>query len=292
MVLDDIRSDGNALVVQSSNRISLIGTSPGSAQQRDLGWLDWSLVRDLSPDGKLVLFDETSEGGGKGHAVYVRNTDGSPAVHLGDGTAWAFSPDGKWALAETVPTPERRLMLFPIGPGETRTIPTKLSIERAAWMPDGQHVAVIAHVPNHASRVYVVDLAGGEPRAVTPEGLVGTLVSHDGRFILVGAPGQKHYLWPLAGGTPRELTTIPADASLSDFTADDKSVLWFRRFDSPLRIMRFNFQTGESKLLMEIPVPQGTLGTAAIHFSADLKSYAFSVYSDTGDAYMMNMQST
>src|SRR5205085_11058245 len=105
------------------------------------------------------------------------------ASHLGDGTGWGLSPDGKWALA-TLDEPGSappRLMLFPIGPGESRTIPTKLSIERAAWMPDGQHVAVIAHAPNRTSRVYVLDLSGGEPRAITPEGLVGTRISHDGR---------------------------------------------------------------------------------------------------------------
>ena len=296
MILDDISSDGKALITESNNRISLIGTSPGSTQQRDLGWLDWSLIRGLSPDGKLVLFDETSEGGGKGHAVYVRSTDGSPAVHIAEGTAWGLSPDGKWGIALTGPEDSAqgtrsRLMLFPIGPGETRVIPTRLSMERAAWMPDGRHIVVVGHAPDHGARVYLFDLSSGEARAVTPEGFVGVLVSHDGRSVLVSGPDEKRYLWPVAGGAPRELPPMPPDVQLSDFTADDKSLLWFRRFDSPLRVMQFNLQTGESKLWREIPVPQGTLGTPRIQFSADGKTYAFSAYSDAGDVYLMNMQS-
>src|SRR5664279_5625921 len=66
---------------------SVIARPPGSEKDRDLSLLDWSLVRDLSPDGKLLLFDETGEGGGARHALYMRSTDGSPAVQLGSG--WA-----------------------------------------------------------------------------------------------------------------------------------------------------------------------------------------------------------
>ena len=48
-------------------------------RQRDLSWLDWGTLRDVSPDGKIVLFEESGEGGGPGYSVYVRNLDGSPA---------------------------------------------------------------------------------------------------------------------------------------------------------------------------------------------------------------------
>ena len=38
-----------------------------------------------------------SKSGGLSYAVYVRKTDGSPAVLLGEGGAVSLSPDGKWA---------------------------------------------------------------------------------------------------------------------------------------------------------------------------------------------------
>jgi hypothetical protein len=56
----------------------------GETAGKDLTWFDWSSDRALSPDGKLMLFDESGEGGGASGGAYLRPTDGSPAVRLGD----------------------------------------------------------------------------------------------------------------------------------------------------------------------------------------------------------------
>src|SRR5205085_3132036 len=52
--------------------------TPADEPERDASWLDWSILADLSPDGKTVLFSETREGGGSNAAVYVRQL-GAPA---------------------------------------------------------------------------------------------------------------------------------------------------------------------------------------------------------------------
>ena len=49
-----------------------------------------------------ALFTETGEGGGATYAVYLRKTDGSPAVRLGDGLAFGLSPDAKTAASARV----------------------------------------------------------------------------------------------------------------------------------------------------------------------------------------------
>jgi hypothetical protein len=71
--------------------VGIIGARSAEEGERDLSLLDWSLLRDISPDGKLILFDESGEGGGAVHAVYVRRTDGSPAVRLGEGVGGSFA---------------------------------------------------------------------------------------------------------------------------------------------------------------------------------------------------------
>ncbi len=71
----------------------------------DLTWFDWSGDRGMSADGKLLLFDESGEGGGASGGVYLRGTDGSPAVRLGDGVAIALSPDSEWAMTRIVSDP-------------------------------------------------------------------------------------------------------------------------------------------------------------------------------------------
>ena len=56
----------------------------------------------------------------------------SPAVRLGEGGALGFSPDGKSVLAVLRPASDRRLVAYPVGPGEARTIsPAGLAVQRA-----------------------------------------------------------------------------------------------------------------------------------------------------------------
>ena len=37
-----------------------------------MSWLDWSILADLSSDGRSILFNETREGGGRGSGIYLR----------------------------------------------------------------------------------------------------------------------------------------------------------------------------------------------------------------------------
>ena len=88
---------------------------------------------------------------------------------------------------------------------------------------------------------------------------------------------------------------MPAGTSLAGWTADSKALLWYRRFASPIQVMKFDLASGRSDLWKEIPAPAGV---GAVRITPDGKSYAFSVYSDDGDVYVleparsvMNMQS-
>lgn len=49
--------------------------------------------------------------------IFLRKTDGTAAVRLGEGYAVAFSPDQKWVLALT-PSDPPRYWLIPTGAGE------------------------------------------------------------------------------------------------------------------------------------------------------------------------------
>src|SRR5205823_11510068 len=92
--LADVSASGVTLFVQGTPQMKMEWHGPGE-DPRDISCLDWSLCRDISPDGKWVLFDETGLSSGGAPSTYMRGTDGSPAVRLGDGTANEFSPDGR-----------------------------------------------------------------------------------------------------------------------------------------------------------------------------------------------------
>src|SRR5262249_2479589 len=122
LTLHDIAGDGRGLASRENLRTGMLALPPGQGRPRDLSWLDWSRVADLSPDGKTVLFDEEGEGGGPAYSVYLRSTDGSPAIRLGDGSALALSPDGRYALALAVQPTPAQMVLLPTGAGEIQPV--------------------------------------------------------------------------------------------------------------------------------------------------------------------------
>jgi len=135
-----------------------------------LTWLDWTVPADLSADGKNLLFDEEGEGGGAAYSVYMRKADGSTAVRLGDGRALALSPDQKWVISSRL-SPPPQLVLLPAKAGEPKPL-THDAINHfyARWFSDGKRIVFSGDEPGHGVRLYVQDLAGGKPQAITPEG--------------------------------------------------------------------------------------------------------------------------
>jgi Tol biopolymer transport system component len=87
----DIAPQGNVLFVSSQFRRVLQFGRKGESGERELSWLDGSEAHDISRDGKILLINEWSETSGADLAVYIRATDGSPAVRLGTGGGHALS---------------------------------------------------------------------------------------------------------------------------------------------------------------------------------------------------------
>ena len=83
--LDDVAASGRVLLTHQHIKQHLVALGPGDNRERDLSWLDYSLAEAISADGRAVLFNEGGEGGGPGYSAFLRRTDGSPAVRLGEG---------------------------------------------------------------------------------------------------------------------------------------------------------------------------------------------------------------
>jgi len=67
------------------HRAAIALVEHGSTDERDLSWLDNPYGPRLSRDGSEILFTDQSGHGGHDYAVYVRKSDGSPAVRIGGG---------------------------------------------------------------------------------------------------------------------------------------------------------------------------------------------------------------
>ena len=199
LALLDVARDGRVLLAQFNPRSSIVAQAPGESEERDLSWLGTSDLADLSADGRRVLFTEYAQGGSDRTSVYLRGTDGSPAVRLGDGWALALSPDGRWALAQDA-SDHRRLFLLPTGAGEPRVLPpASMDVYGALWL-SGSRLLLFGHEPGKEFRLYLRELEAKEARPLPHLGF-RLLPSPDGSRVAAW-DGAGVRIYPIGGGEP------------------------------------------------------------------------------------------
>ncbi|HSB37142.1 MAG TPA: protein kinase, partial [Thermoanaerobaculia bacterium] len=294
LFLQDISPDGRVLLVQSNARIGFFGLLPGETKERDLSGLEWSYSPFLSADARTVVFTEQGEAGGQGYSVYLRKLDGSAPVRLGSGQAMAISADGKWVLTSQILTTPGTTALLPTGAGQPKNFP-KDSIDRSAatfgaFLPDGKRIVFNANEAGKPPRVFVQGLDGGAARPVTPEGVIGRLVSPDGKSLLTETPGQGYGLAPLDGGGPS--TPIrglePTDQPLR-WSADGRSLFLGSSKDFfPARVYRLDLTTGSREVWKEFMPgdPTGITSISPADISADGKTILFGYGHTLSDLYI------
>ena len=239
MTLHDIAPDGRVLVSLDAERLAM-ATSSQKGKALDISWHDWDVAKDISRDGQYVLFEDASEAAPPDYSVAIRKIDGTAPIQLGEGSAGGLSPDGKWAISILTGSPGR-ITLYPIGPGQPRTIPVT-GLERihngsSHFLLDGKRITINANEPGHGVRCYLVNLDGGKPTPVTPEGVTGGLVSSDGQYIIANN-GRIAAVYPIAG-EPR----IPFLASNpASFLSNGQKII-----KRSMDIARVRFQPGSTK---------------------------------------------
>jgi hypothetical protein len=287
--VEDIASDGRVLLTQHNVRLEISALVPGMNQERNLSWLDWTLVRDLSSDGTVLLFDETGEAGGAAHSVYIRKTDGSPAIRLGDGLAMSLSPDGKWALAIRSTSRPSQMYLYPTGAGEPRQIThDTINHQWGTWLPDNRRILFSGNESGQPHRLYIQDVAGGPARPIAPAGVVayGNPVSPDGRFFVGSDPDQRVAIYTTDGsGAPRLLPESLLGAIPCRWSGDGRSIYLFRRSEVPARILRFDLAKGSQTVVRELP--RGELGLVALRITPDGRYYSYTFLTDESQLYLM-----
>ena len=244
----DVSENGRVLLAQHELRRVAMGLMPGSSRERDLAWLDWSIGRGLTPDGRWFLFDEQAEGGGKDYSIYVRKTDGSPAVRIADNDATAISDDGKWIIA-TTNAEGGSLVLLPTGAGEPRPINIgNLHDPVGFFLPDGHRILLV----DADFRSYVEALDGDTPHVITPPGVITYgIFTADGKYT-PGRDAQKKWaLYPIDGGQPIPLPKWPEGDEPISHTTDNHS-FFTRNGDLPVSIYRFDYLTGSRQFVRQL----------------------------------------
>ena len=175
-----------------------------------------------SPDGSQIAFLRRSEGSGGIFLVppiggIERKLAESP--HFGgerfSGLSW--SPDGKFLAVPDRRSPEEPFAIFLVtvesGAKERLTSPPAQSLadHSPAFSPDGRTLAFIRRSASVVADVYLVQVAGGEPRRLTfnDTWTLGLAWTQDGREIVFSSPqGGLFNLWRISsfGGMPELLS--------------------------------------------------------------------------------------
>jgi serine/threonine protein kinase len=293
LTLHDVAAGGRALISRDAMRAGAIGLAPGESKERDLSWQDWTVPIDISEDGKQILFIEAGEAGGGEYAVFSRDTKGTSAVRLGQGSGQAISPDGKWALVLRQNMSPPDFILLPTGIGQQQPISLGNVIPSGGqFFGDSKRLLFDGHEPGHAQRIYMATIGGGPPRPITPEGFnLGThphSVSPDGKQI-AAVTGNGIALLSVDGGNPQFVAgSLPNDTPLR-WGRDGKTVFVGTRGETSCPVARLDVQTGARTPWKTVRPSDlaGVNGVACPRIAADEEHYVFGYVRNLSDLFLV-----
>ena len=285
--IDSAASDGRVLLRIHHLTNQLMANTADQGGERDLTWLDAPDLTDLSADGGTVMFSNIGQSGSSHYGIYIRSTDGSPAVRLSDGLGELLSPDLKWVTA-TIPSGQQ--VLIPTGAGEPQALsfPGLTGARIRAFLPNGTGYVVSGFETGKRLRIYTYSLALRRLQPVSGEGLEGSanelFVSPDGSQVVFSASSRATIL-PLKGGEPRKVDLEPADR-LAGFAADSHAVFVLHKGGhTPAAIYRVDLATGKRSLLHELVLPEG-YSVDSLRVTPDGRRYALMRSSKLSELYM------
>jgi len=291
--LFDIARNGDVLLSTGSGQLGILGKAPDAAAERDLSCLDSAKVIGISNDGRVLVADITGESGGSRGSIYLRKTDGSPAVRISQGYAYELSPDGNWTSGYDLRADgSRRFVLQPTGPGEAFEVqaPGARIAVVYGWLGNQRYV-VGGRLSNQPWQCFVWDAAANTVRPLCPAGSPDSLnyfVSPDSRQVLVGA-GQNHWLaYLVAGGTPQLARGIAPDETVIGWRSDNRSVYVVPIIQStgsiPVSIVEI--ATGRRIPWKTIHPAQPVINIRELHVTPDGRAYAYNYLTAQSDLYI------
>ena len=281
--LDDISTDGRVLVAHHTMRRSVVGFGPGQTKPSDLAWLDGSWPADLSADGTSLLLNEEGEGTGPVPAMYLRGTDGSPALRLSEGWGMALSADHQrvlGVLSGGFGKPSS-LVLVPTGPGEVRRLEVEgvdftSGVPWGGFTPDSKRIVFSGTERDGKSRLHVLEISTGKWRTFGPDGArilpFSSPVSPDGRFV-VGVRGGRGWVWPIdGGGEARAVPGFVAGDRVAQWSPDSAALYVYNPVERPMWVSLLDLATGQKRPWKEIPLSDEA-GNVRVRVTPDGRSY-------------------
>lgn len=136
------------------------------------------------------------------------------------------------------------------------------------------------------------DMDGGLPRAVTPEALVGRLLSPNGELVAAVDRYGEYYLCPIRGGEPQPIEGYVDGDVLLQWSGDGRSLFVREAGNLVLRIHKLDLSTGRREFWRELAPPDPAALTdigsnqGEVRLTPDGKSYAYTYWTFSGELYL------
>jgi len=174
----------------------------------------------------VLIVEQAAAVGGR-NTIFVRPTDGSAAVRIGEG--WGrgrpFSRNASSIVMENGPG---RLELAPVGTGETRLLPYPRLDTLLAWQlfPDERRLLVLGNDRSQPMRLYEMPIDGdGSVRLISDTPAQWPIeLSNNGETVASVGAEHRTYLYSVATG---EAWPAPGCAPGDDpigWSADDRAI--------------------------------------------------------------------
>ncbi|HXG59468.1 MAG TPA: protein kinase [Thermoanaerobaculia bacterium] len=292
LTLHDISSDGRVLLAIENGRREAVVGHIGEPQERNLSWFDWSRLSGISHDGTFIVFEEQAAGVQGQNTVFIRTTDGAPAVRIVEGRARGnpISVDGEW-LAVAIGQPPH-IELVATGVGEPAIVKCQLD-EFFGWQffPDGKRLLILGNRSGQSKQLFEVAVDGdGTPRPLAGDiPLSGSFaLSHDGKTIAAGSDNRV-MLIPVDGSEPRAAAGCGAGDIPLEWSDDDRAIFVSQRGQASLKVHRVDVTSGERREWVTIDPddPAGILDIMPVHITPDGQTYAYGYRRLLSDLYIV-----
>jgi len=297
--LHDVAADGGVLLTHENWRSELQYRGAKDSAERNLSWLDYANLSDLSEDGGEIAFDDWGEAAGASDLGYVRKIDGSPATKLGHFYAPVLSPDGRFVLTSDASSAGSTAgaLLVPTGTGEIQKLGLAESggSHLGGFMPDGKTLYFI-NFEGQAWRISLMDLPGGAVHAISPPvsptgggHFEGHLASPDGKWIFAHDLSGQGTLYPVNGGSPRAIPGCQAADIWIHWAADGKSGYVYRDEKTSASVFRVDVESGKRDRVWTLGPgdPAGVTSIYRVRMTADGKTYAYSYVRELSDLFLV-----
>jgi hypothetical protein len=293
--LFDVTPAGDALLSEGRLRIMMAYRNQLRGADQSESWLDATLASDIAADGSTLVFDELGEGiRGHKYSVFVRKPDGSPAVRIGDGYQGSLSSDGRSVAALIAGSPEG-VTILPTGAGEAQILERGPLVGYAAvtWLAGGPEVLIAAREKDGPPKLYVQDVNGGPPHAVSPGGysfpvFTSPAAPDGGAAVAVDPRGQLSVV-RFVDGTVQPLKGYASGDRMIRWSGDGQAVYVLRAEQMPGSIWKISLASGAREQVTSLAPtdPAGYLSLISAQITPDATHLSYSFGQHLSDLYLV-----